>query len=392
MSGAGHPLEDPELEKILLEFKKYLKEDKLQFVTPLLVMEALFHRPSWKGGVDSVGFNGRVQKYIQLFLTRNNCSRRVPTTIGQKLPQRWMRKWYCCSLFYYIKTEGVQNPYANNGDETKFYRCFVAKKQIADKGSIEVCAGTEGDEKDGISTFLYTDADAVPQRPFFILTGEVAPNRPQLSTSQKRKRGTVRDNIERAIQDGRLNPWHDVWVNKAGYMDTEAMMYLIKCIGTRKPRLPCGKYVLSSLLVDSHNAHKTDAVKALCDEYNILLFLIAGGLTPKANLADVEYIKSTKDRYNKQLLVMREEIYRAKRQRVTNADGLVTAKVQPPAKISTIACMNAIIDAWKGNDFSRVKKRFLDTRMLTKAQGDEVGWNPHDPLKPMSQLRTTKFM
>ena len=73
----------------------------------------------------------------------------------------------------------------------------MAKKQIADKGSIEVCAGTEGNEKDagtegnekdGISAFLYTDADAVAQRPFFILQGEVAPNRPQLSTNQKRKR------------------------------------------------------------------------------------------------------------------------------------------------------------------------------------------------------------
>ena len=78
------------------------------------------------------------------------------------------------------------------------------KKQIAQKGEKEVCAGTDGDEKDGISTFLYTDANAVPQRPFFILTGEVAPNRPQLSTNMKRKRGTVRDNLERAVREGRM--------------------------------------------------------------------------------------------------------------------------------------------------------------------------------------------
>ena len=152
MSEAGHPLEDPDLEKLLLKFMKELKEDKLQFISPLLVMEALFHRPSWKGGVDSAGFTGRGQNYIQLFMARNNFSWRCPTTVGQKLPLGWMGKWFCCSLFYYIKSEGIPKNMSMNGDETKFWRCFVAKKQIAGKGEKEVCAGTDGDEKDGIST------------------------------------------------------------------------------------------------------------------------------------------------------------------------------------------------------------------------------------------------
>ena len=110
-------------------------------------------------------------------------------------------------MFYYIKTEGVPNNLAHNGDETKFYRCFVSKKQIAPKGSKEVLAGTDGGEKDGFSTFLYTDGDGKPQRPFFILAGEVAPNRPQLASNMKRKRGTIRDTIDRAVADGRLSPW-----------------------------------------------------------------------------------------------------------------------------------------------------------------------------------------
>ena len=190
MAGAGRPLEDPKLEEILLKFMKELKEDKLQFLTPLLVMEAIYHRPNWKGGLESAGFMGRVQNYIQLFMARNNLAWRAPTSIGQKLPVGWMGKWFCCSLFYFVKTEGVENKFAHNGDETKFWRTFVAKKQIAEKGAKEVHAGTDGDEKDGISTFLYTDADAVPQRPFFILQGEVAPNRPQLATNLKRKLGS----------------------------------------------------------------------------------------------------------------------------------------------------------------------------------------------------------
>ena len=118
---------------------------------------------------------------------------RAPTTIGQKLPEGWMGKWFFCSMFYYMKTEGIPNKRAYNGDETKFYKCFVSRRQIAEKGSTQVCAGTDGSEKDGISTFLYTDGDAVPQRPFFNVQGEVAPNRPQLQSNMKRKRGTVRD-------------------------------------------------------------------------------------------------------------------------------------------------------------------------------------------------------
>ena len=137
-----------------------------------------------------------------------------------------MGKWFCCSLYYYEKTEGVPNNRAYNRDETKFLRTFIANKQIAKKGAKEVYAGTEGDKKDGFSAFLYTDADADPQHPFFILQGEVAPNRPQLHSSLKKKSGTVHDNLERAIHEGRLDSWHNSWV-----MYIEAMMWLVECIG-----------------------------------------------------------------------------------------------------------------------------------------------------------------
>ena len=115
MKGAGHPLEDPVLEKLWLKFMETLKEDNLQFITPLLVMEALFHRPMWKGGVGSPGFKGRVHNFVQSFLARNNLAWRAPTSVGQKLPEGWMGKWFYCSMFYYIKTEGVSNPHAFNG-------------------------------------------------------------------------------------------------------------------------------------------------------------------------------------------------------------------------------------------------------------------------------------
>ena len=127
-------------------------------------------------------------------------------------------------------------------------------------------------------------------------------------------------------------------------MDGEAMLWLIKCICTRKPRLANGTYVLSSLLVDSCPSHKTEAVRMMCDQYNILLFIIAGGLTPKANMADVEYIKTTKNRYYEELVRLRAQKYAEMKARVTDENGVVRAVVKPP-KIGLIACMNLSIKA-----------------------------------------------
>ena len=127
-----------------------------------------------------------------------------------------------------------------NGDETKFWKNFFAKRQLALQGTKEVPCGTEGQEKDGLSTFLYTSGHGVKEDPFFILTGAVAPNCPQLATGAKRKTGTIRDKLERAIVAGRLDPRHQCWINKLGVMDTEAAMYLIECHGTTKPKNQTG--------------------------------------------------------------------------------------------------------------------------------------------------------
>ena len=85
------------------------------------------------------------------------------------------------------------------------------------------------------------------------------------------------------------------------------MLWLVQCRGTRKRRLRNGEYELSSLLVDSCPSHKNEAVRMLCDIYNILLFIIVGRLMPKANMADVEYIKRTKASYYEELAKMRAQ-------------------------------------------------------------------------------------
>jgi hypothetical protein len=119
MKGGGRKLEDSDLEHHLLDFMQQLQEDRLQVLNPLLVLEALFHRPNFKGGPESPGWRGKVANFLQSFQARNNFVWRCPTTIGQKLPQGWMGKWYVCSMFYYIKTEGIPLSLCYNGDETK---------------------------------------------------------------------------------------------------------------------------------------------------------------------------------------------------------------------------------------------------------------------------------
>jgi len=261
MKGGGRKLEDPDLERHLLHFMNQLHADRLQLLNPLLVLEALFQRPNFKGGPDSPGWKAKVANYLQAF----NFVWRSPTTIGQKLPQGWMGKWYLCSMFYYVKTEGIPLHLSFNGDETKFLKNFVSSKQLAIKGSKEVPCATEGQEKDGVSCFLYTDGNGVHQDPFFFIPGGTAPNRPQLAQGVKHQRGTIRDKLDRAVAAGTLDPRHKFWVNESGVMDTEATMYLIDCHGNTKARDESGKFVLSSLLIDSHKPHKTDLVKETCD-------------------------------------------------------------------------------------------------------------------------------
>ena len=94
MKGAGRKLEDSDLEQHLLRFMQELHEDRLQVLNPLLVLEAIFQRPNFKGGPESPGWRGKVANFLQSFQARNNFVWRCPTTIGQKLPQGWMGKWY----------------------------------------------------------------------------------------------------------------------------------------------------------------------------------------------------------------------------------------------------------------------------------------------------------
>ena len=89
----------------------------------------------------------------------------------------------------------------------------------------------------------------------------------------------------------------------------------------------------------------------------------------------MEYIKRTKARYYEELAKVRAKKYAELRERVTDQNGVVQAKVQPP-KIGLIGCMNLIIKTWRENDFSKVPERFKEIRMCTHEQGKAMGWTP----------------
>ena len=60
-----------------------------------------------------------------------------------------------------------------NEDETKMWKKIVSSKQLAIKGAKEVPCSTEGQEKDGLSCFLYTEGHGVHQEPFLLFLGQL---------------------------------------------------------------------------------------------------------------------------------------------------------------------------------------------------------------------------
>ena len=116
-------------------------------------------------------------------------------------------------------------------------------------------------------------------------------------------------------------------------------------------------------------------MKERCGHFNILLFIVDGGLTPKANMADVQYIKTTKKLVNEKLMKWRMSKYKEAKARLTDGDGVLRGEPKVP-QMDLVTFMNIIIKCWYGNDFSRVKERWPELRMVSKALADEIGWTP----------------
>ena len=149
-------------------------------------------------------------------------------------------------------------------------------------------------------------------------------------------------------------------------MTSEAMRHLVSCIGKRKRLDSSGRYEVSSLLVDSHSAHKTDAVKDMCDQYNIHLHIIDNGLKSRAQMADYLYIREHKREVAKRQLALRQLKYRQAKERLQDAQGVVQGHVQLP-KLTLVELLQILIQAWKATDLSKVHQKWVDIRMVPHA-------------------------
>ena len=145
----GRKVDNQALEDHLLKFMANLDEANVQFLSSLLILEALDEFPNWLGGVNAPRFMDRASQFVKRFRERNNLVWRMPTTIGQKRPPGYEGKWFLCAEFYSIKTKGIPKKYNYNGDETKVLHEQVAKKQMCKRGVKRVHALTSGREKEG---------------------------------------------------------------------------------------------------------------------------------------------------------------------------------------------------------------------------------------------------
>ena len=97
------------------------------------------------------------------------------------------------------------------------------------------------------------------------------------------KKGTIRQQLERAKKHNLVNTEFDFWVNETGTMDEEAHCYMLeqhfKCIRLQEKQ----PSVRMSMLEDSHTLHKTERVKPVCQKLNVQLCIISGGLTGTPN-------------------------------------------------------------------------------------------------------------
>ena len=300
-----------------------LDEAHLQFLSRLLIMEALDNYPDWLGGPESIRFMDRAHCFVQRFKDRNKLVWRMPTTIGQKRPAGYESKWRICSEFYYVKTKGIPIEFNYNGDETKVLHEPVSKKQLAKKGAKRVHAHTSGKEKEGNSVYLGTGGRGKKNRPFIIFKGSTAANRPSTMSGNTSRKRTIREQIERAKAHNLVDQEFDFWVNESGTMDEEAHCYMLQKHFKRVRREENQPSIRMSMLEDSHASHKTERVKRVCQDLNVQLCIISGGLTADAQLADRVYIRRFKRIHRAKLLRLLLNKWRLQKKRLTNKHGVV---------------------------------------------------------------------
>ena len=373
----GRKVTNPQLEAHLLGFMAALDDAHLQFLSPMLILEALEEFPSWLGGVDAPRFMDRAHQFVLRFRERNTLVWRMPTTVGQKRPSGFEQKWFLCSEFYYVKTKGIPKKYNYNGDETLVTHEQVSKKQLVKKGVKRVHALTTGGEKDGNSVFLGTDGCGGKMRPFILFKGSQTANRPTSLTASRQKKGTIRSQVQEAKTRGLVDPWFDFWVNESGTMNEEAHCYMLQRHFKRVRIEENQPTTRMSMLEDSHSSHKTKRVAMTCKSLNVQLAIISGGLTGDAQLGDRVFIKRFKRVHRRKLLELMRVKWREAKRRQVRRDGYIwRPDLLRPSAPDRIEQINLIVQAWKETNTDDIQTKTDEVRMKCYELAQETGWTP----------------
>ena len=194
------------------------------------------------------------------------------------------------------------------------------------------------------------------------------------NTSRKR---TIRQQIERAKAHNLVDQEFDFWVNESGTMDEEAHCYMLQKHFKRVRREENQPSIRMSMLEDSHASHKTERVKRVCQDLNVQLCIISGGLTADAQLADRVYIRRLKRIHRAKLLRLLLNKWRLQKKRLTNKDGVVhrphVLRPDPPTRIEQI---NLICQAWRETYTDDIDVKTDEVKMKSYALAQLTGWTP----------------
>ena len=72
--------------------------------------------------------------------------------------------------------------------------------------------------------------------------------------------------------------------------------------------------------------------------------------------------------------------YKMAKARLTDGEGVVHGEAKAP-QMELVTFMNIIIKCWYANDLRRVKERWPELCIVSKALAGEIGWTPEQAFK-----------
>jgi len=266
---AKYPEAEAHLKTWLLEFRKdgiavTPKMVKVQ-MKEILIKEFAHIYPNGENFLAS-------ERWFYGFLKRYGFSMRRKTKIGQKLPVHLDEKLLEFQRFIIKKRKQFEYEFCEIGnmDETPIYFDMVGNLTIEERNAKTVQIRTTGNEKNRFTCVLTVLANGTKLPPIVIFKGKQMPK-----------------NLPSGIV---------VLMHPKGWMDESGMKIWFNKVWKKRPGGNGGNKRKSLLVMDSFEAHKTDAIKNIALDNNTDLAIIPGGLTSIVQPLDVCLNKPFKDR------------------------------------------------------------------------------------------------